>query len=1518
MPDIDDILAEYEKPIDYSTMVDTIGNKYPDVSKNVVTSLIERESSGNPMANVDTATRHGMARGIGQFIDETAKRFIPDWQGPEDSLNPEKNIAGIFNYLSHLQKKTGSTKGALKLYLGSGEADKFGTRPEDYADQILKAAGESSGQQERSTAPNIDDILDEYSIDDILAEYETPEAEPAAEQQSAQPMGPELPPDKEMRPLVPYDPEKFEAVQDKEKIFSAPDFEEQITESGAQSPLRPEPPTPKTSALTPVLAGLASIARVPGAVMNWAIDDLKKAKKAHEKGGASREVPVTFLDAYSSFQQTSPQAAFANKKAFVEKLKVPEEERQKTIQELDNMIKTLAKSVDEMDAQVPDWVTAEVAKAQNGELNPLKNPGEALITWATLLADQAGLWGANIAGPGAGAGIAIASMREEFKDNAKQNGLTEEDIENYTDDVAFKAGMLEYVGEVATLGLGKKVPGIKKLTKPLSNFLGKTVLGKLASTVGSAATEGLTEYSQQAIFNHYLGKIARDKLTAEGVPEEEIAQRLKDKFKNDPILKSRDFIIGAGIGGGMAGFRNVGEAIGENITESKTAREKSERDIIANAQMEDRIKLEKGLQQKPVQGPSEVVAPSPTGEQQVIEPDPAAPVEPEGFDQEVIDQVNEPEVDPEVTPEKELWTFNVGGRKDKRVTVESEAQRLIDKDLEQGKSPRSEEEAMDDAYELTKDRISGVESVVHFNSDVDKIQAQEPFETEGVRHYHLHGDEVAFVGAWVDEDGNQQSIVAKADIPNFAAFNDTPGVGHEFTNDLNAKLQNMMHDVIKNDPNFAAATTNAERVKIFNDNLVTLKESLDNIEIALPNGNKVNIGLNIGIGRTPKYAEDALNQVSDKVGRNSIFVDTDTKNDYNINDTKGRDLTAQYYEAGLRSTKLEARHAEQTQSLVQGEESQGLSDSDGSSLEGTAGQEQDAGQPAPKTDESLEEQPEPPAVPKKPTPQKPPPPTKKDFGYPSDVLVGMFGGADKTSPQFSKEFEKLSREEKFQAISDERRAIKDQIEENDTMHKNSDDLRRLRRKLLNEMGKYSDAKKSAVKTKKDQLDKYAMTGKPSAEPMIPVHEGVVAFVSKDEIVKDPSILNNYITHKFTRAELRSAINSIQLGKPGNLAAKEIRLEIGEYIQSGTHPTQVLEAIKREAEIEEDVGFEEELPKRKPGLFSERGGTAQKTTRLEPEGNQNDPAMRVQAKLDRQDEAVRRKFMPTMRQKIRDAIDFAGKVFVDVNYFSKRKLRDTVEGMRTIAELIATRSSSGEAKAQYDEFIEKITEYLPHRLEPMFNRFIEMRRIIEVESLKGEDIKSTEGINTEEAQAYLDGLKKQLTPAEYQALKRSADEYYKALNSQLKQLAAEGIITKDLYNKLTTEQVHYSPRVFLNHVDPAHSTLDKKGKKITVTDSGIKRLDQGSEDAMVNNFRLLLADSVSRTQNRIHRNRASKALFEFAQANPNNDAGVVVEQPIGREISVDDALGIAGELLGLKTALEQKMKEPLSPSRRAGL
>ncbi len=115
---------------------------------------------------------------------------------------------------------------------------------------------------------------------------------------------------------------------------------------------------------------------------------------------------------------------------------------------------------------------------------------------------------------------------------------------------------------------------------------------------------------------------------------------------------------------------------------------------------------------------------------------------------------------------------------------------------------------------------------------------------------------------------------------------------------------------------------------------------------------------------------------------------------------------------------------------------------------------------------------------------------------------------------------------------------------------------------------------------------------------------------------------------------------------------------------------------------------------------------------------------------------------------------------------------------------------------------------------------------------------------------------------------AAEEYHKLMREELDGMLRDGLIDKELYDKLKVN-VKYNPRQFLQDLD-AEQTFDVgSGKKFTTTKSGIEKLKEGSNELIETNPQLLLAQTIMRNRGIADRNAANLALLDLARRNPDN-------------------------------------------------
>jgi hypothetical protein len=246
-----------------------------------------------------------------------------------------------------------------------------------------------------------------------------------------------------------------------------------------------------------------------------------------------------------------------------------------------------------------------------------------------------------------------------------------------------------------------------------------------------------------------------------------------------------------------------------------------------------------------------------------------------------------------------------------------------------------------------------------------------------------------------------------------------------------------------------------------------------------------------------------------------------------------------------------------------------------------------------------------------------------------------------------------------------------------------------------------------------------------------------------------------------------------------------------------------------------------------------------------------------------------------------------RLFVDQNATAKDALLKAGAKDSVIGKVLEGGASS-EAERVYKGAMSDIKAALPRGQMKNLAQFIDATRTIEAEGLqaeRGKSLRSRQGVTAEGSQRWLDNFRETASPETVAAVEAAAQTYWDTMRSQLDSLRDAGLVSQEAYDSLVANHRNYSPRLFVDFIDP--QTVGAKGSR--QHDSGIKALDEGSERAMATDPAFLLAHVVSRTQNRIFRNRANQELLNFAQANPDQALARVLPegvQPRNNEQVVD--------------------------------
>lgn len=221
------------------------------------------------------------------------------------------------------------------------------------------------------------------------------------------------------------------------------------------------------------------------------------------------------------------------------------------------------------------------------------------------------------------------------------------------------------------------------------------------------------------------------------------------------------------------------------------------------------------------------------------------------------------------------------------------------------------------------------------------------------------------------------------------------------------------------------------------------------------------------------------------------------------------------------------------------------------------------------------------------------------------------------------------------------------------------------------------------------------------------------------------------------------------------------------------------------------------------------------------------------------------------------------------------------GKEAVMNLELVAGATARAEKIYADFETRTFRGLNKAEEQLLADVLQSRRTIEIDiakDLKGETRISQPGGFHAEDLAPLLRKWPDMSRESWSRVEAARAEFATEMKSQLDQLNAAGLLTKESYDALI-EYRNYEPRLFMQHLDPEISIRTSGGRIINVNDSGIRPLSEGSEQALFNNPRLLASQVIARTQGRIARNEANKSLHQFALENPGN--GMVEISPPAR-------------------------------------
>lgn len=335
--------------------------------------------------------------------------------------------------------------------------------------------------------------------------------------------------------------------------------------------------------------------------------------------------------------------------------------------------------------------------------------------------------------------------------------------------------------------------------------------------------------------------------------------------------------------------------------------------------------------------------------------------------------------------------------------------------------------------------------------------------------------------------------------------------------------------------------------------------------------------------------------------------------------------------------------------------------------------------------------------------------------------------------------------------------------------------------------------------------------------------------------------------------------------------------------------------------------------RQRGIFSKTGAIGtEKEARLDIKNISKD-ALDVEKMYDWQDAKIKEKFKLSP-EKIRDAI---GSAIVAIDAPIQRRLTSVAGGEDVLLARGKLRGSSAKAKLAYEDAEGEITKNLPSIFDKNFGRILQSKRTIEATNLvntrRGTQpeldidmpdlLQSPGGKTPKEHQAYLYAMQKAY-PKEWKQVEKALEKRYAVNEKLISMLEEHELIDAKFAEYLRVNHKHYSPRWFIDKIDPDGKGYDASGNPISVPDSGIKKLDMGSKEAMFSNWRTIMADQIVRVEGRVAKNDSNRALYDWVKKSPDNI--------LKTKIAAPDIKNIPGGMTAIKVMIKGEPQTMLMP------
>jgi hypothetical protein len=231
------------------------------------------------------------------------------------------------------------------------------------------------------------------------------------------------------------------------------------------------------------------------------------------------------------------------------------------------------------------------------------------------------------------------------------------------------------------------------------------------------------------------------------------------------------------------------------------------------------------------------------------------------------------------------------------------------------------------------------------------------------------------------------------------------------------------------------------------------------------------------------------------------------------------------------------------------------------------------------------------------------------------------------------------------------------------------------------------------------------------------------------------------------------------------------------------------------------------------------------------------------------------------------------------------------GERTLTSFLNVWGAPASARVKFFDARKPVFRGVPSKERPLLDQVIMLRRLQTITSYR--DTHKVGGViyNIETTQAALDKLRQTHGADVILQMEKRADSYFNAIKDQVTSLWQAGLVSDDELVRLT--RLDYTPLELIDAVDPVIDlTVGGRAGKITVKSSGIQALGRGGRELIETDSELLLNQFMMRTESRIARNTANRALYKAGLADPTNGF-VFIKKPKNTKTS-EMSVMIGGE------------------------